>query len=232
VLVEGAVIVASILLALSLEAWWAEREVSHEVSADLIGIDSELETNQGLLDVDLDLLRRTVSASTSMLESLGEQPDAPFVTLSDTIAGMARLMSPTLDVSVGGVDALLASGRLPALRSAELRRRLAGLSSMVEDLTEDEDLGRQIGWQQLSPAVSRSADLDLSYVITELVTERIPGLPLRSRSMVSHPNSFEIRGFLRARIGWYRQAIRDAEKLQGEMSDLRTLIRADLDARR
>ena len=231
VLLEGAVIVGSILLALSLEAWWAEREVSREVSADLVGIDVELEANLDVLAFELDLLKRTVAASASMLESLGELPDAPFVTLSDTIAAMARLSSPTLDVSVGGVDALLASGRLPALRSPELRRRLAGLSSKIEDLTEDEYLGREVGWQQLNPAVYRSADLDVGYVVTALFTERVPGLPLQGRSMISHPNSFEIRGALRTRMGWYGSAIREAEKLVVEMSELRALIRADLNTR-
>jgi hypothetical protein len=70
VLVEGAVIVGSILLALFLEAWMADREVRREVSADLVGIDSELESNLSLLDFDLDLLRRTVAASGSLVESL------------------------------------------------------------------------------------------------------------------------------------------------------------------
>ena len=59
-------------------------------------------------------------------------------------------MSPTLGVSVGGVEALMASGRLAVVRSPELRRRPAGLSSLVEELTEDEDLGGDIGWQQLA----------------------------------------------------------------------------------
>ena len=230
VLAEGAVIVGSILLALFLEAWWAERELRREVSADLVGIEGELESNLSLLAFDVDLLRRTVAASTAMLESLDERPDAPFVTVSDTVAGMARLVSPTLDVSVGGVEALMASGRLAVVRSPELRRRLAGLSSLVGELTEDEDLGREIGWQQLFPAITRRSDFDQAYVITELMTERTPGLPLQSRSDVSHPNSSEIRGFLRARRGWYSQAIRDAEKLQVEMSELRALIRTELEA--
>jgi hypothetical protein len=230
VLVEGAVIVGSILLALFLEAWLAEREVRREVSADLVGIDSELESNLRILDFDLDLLRRTVAASGSLVESLGEQPDAPFVTVSDTVAGMARLISPTLGVSVGGVEALMASGRLAVVRSPELRRRLAGLSSLVEELTKDEDLGRDIGWQQLFPAIARRSDMDGGYVIAELTTGRIPGLPLQSRSVVSHPNSSEIRGFLRARRGWYGQAIRHAERLDVEMSELRVLIRTELDA--
>jgi hypothetical protein len=196
----------------------------------LVGIDSELESNLRILDFDLDLLRRTVAASGSLVESLGEQPDAPFVTVSDTVAGMARLISPTLGVSVGGVEALMASGRLAVVQSSELRRRLAGLSSLVEELTEDEDLGRDIGWQQLFPAISRRSDLGLDYVIIELVSQRVPRLPLQSRSVVSHPNSSEIRGFLRARRGWYGQAIRDAEKLEVEMSELRALIRSELEA--
>lgn len=229
VLAEGAVIVGSILLALFLEASLAEREVRREVSADLVGIAGELESNLSLLDFDLDLLRRTVAASGSLVESLDKQPDAPFVTVSDTLAGMARLVSPTLSISVGGVEALLASGRLSVVRSSELRRRLAGLSSLVEELAEDESLGRDIGWQQLHPAVARQSDMDLGYVIMELVAQRSPGIPLRSRSVVSHPNSSEIRGLLRARGGWYGQAIRDAETLRLEMSELRALIRTELE---
>jgi len=230
VLAEGAVIVGSILLALFLEKWSAEREARRDVSADLVGIEGELESNLSLLDYDLDLLRRVVAASGSLVESLDEQSDAPFVTVSDTIAAMARILSPTLDLSMGGVEALMASGRLAIVRSPELRRRLAGLSSLVEEVTEDEDLAQDIGWQQLYPAIAPRADFDHGYVIAELTTERIPGLPLQSRSDVSHPNSSEIRGYLRARRGWYGAAIRDAEKLQVEMLELRTLIRAELEA--
>jgi len=230
VLVEGAVIVGSILLALSLEAWVADREVRREVSADLEGIAGELESNLRLLDFDLDLLSRTVAATGSLAASLNEDPDAPFVTVSDTVAAMARLVSPTLVASVGGVEALMASGRLAAVRSPDLRRRLAGLSSLVEKLTEGEDLGRDIGWQQLNPAVARRSDLDLGYVIAELFSRRVPGLPLQSRSMVPHPNSSEIRSFLRARGGWYGQAIRDAERLQVEMTELGALIGTELEA--
>jgi len=230
VLAEGAVIVGSILLALFLDAWWADREVRRDVSADLVGIEGELESNLSLLAYDLDLLRRTVAASSSLLESLDAQRESPFVTVADTVTAMARIVSPTLGVSVGGVEALMASGRLAVVRSPELRRRLAGLSSLVEEVTEDEDLGQEIGWQQLAPAVARRSDFDMGYVIAELTTKRIPGVPLESRSEVSHPNSSEIRGFLRARRGWYGQAIRDAEKLQAEMSELRALIRTELEA--
>jgi hypothetical protein len=230
VLAEGAVIVGSILLALSLEAWVADRDVRREVSADLESIAGELESNLRLLDFELDLLRRTVAATGALVASLNEHRDAPFVAVSDTVAGMARLVSPTLGASVGGVEALMASGRLAAVRSPELRRRLAGLSSLVEKLAEDEDLGREIGWQQLNPAVAVRSDLDLGYVIAELFITRVPGLPLQSLSMVTHPNSSEIRSYLRARGGWYGQAIRDAERLQVEMTELGALIAAELDA--
>ena len=230
VLAEGAVIVGSILLALFLEGWVAEREVRGELSADLVGISGELESNLSLLEFDIDLLRRTVAASRSLVGSLSEHGDAPFVTVSDTVAAMARLVSPTLGASVGGVEALMASGRLADVRSSELRRRLAGLSSLVDELAEDEDLGRDIAWQQLNPAVARRSDLDLGYVIANLFSERVPGLPLRSESMVTHPNSSEIRSYLRARGGWYGQAIRDAERLRVEMSELRALIRTELQA--
>jgi hypothetical protein len=229
VLAEGAVIVGSILLALSLEAWVADRDVRRELSADLEGIAGELESNLRLLDFDLDLLRRTVAATGSLVASLNEDPDAPLVAVSDTVAGMARLVSPMLVASVGGVDALIASGRLAAVRSPELRRRLAGLSSLVDKLKEGEDLGRDIGWQQLNPAVARRADLAVGYVIAELFGTRVPGLPLHSRSMVSHPNSSEIRSYLRARGGWYGQAIRDAERLHLEMTELGTLIGTELE---
>ena len=124
----------------------------------------------------------------------------------------------------------MASGRLADVRSSELRRRLAGLSSLVDELAEDEDLGRDIAWQQLNPAVARRSDLDLGYVVADLFSERVPGLPLRSESMVTHPNSSEIRSYLRARGGWYGQAIRDAERLRVEMSELRALIRTELQA--
>ena len=62
ILAEGGAIVVSILLALSIEAWWADRQDRAEEQGILLGLKSEFEQNLGLIEIELSY-RRAVVAS-------------------------------------------------------------------------------------------------------------------------------------------------------------------------
>jgi hypothetical protein len=48
-LLEGLVVIASILIAFALDAWWADRQLTGEVVVDLQGVDRELAANVELV---------------------------------------------------------------------------------------------------------------------------------------------------------------------------------------
>ncbi len=145
VVAEGLLIVFSILLAFGIEAWWNQRGESQ----------AEVEALRGLRDDFGESLERLASAMTEhvgvrdasvrLLAMTG--PDAnPTVSdlVVDTLITFLIAGPKVLPVTVT-YDALIASGRIDLLTSAELRRELARWSTAIVDLREEErDAFRQM----------------------------------------------------------------------------------------
>jgi hypothetical protein len=107
--VEAAAIVASILLAFAIDAWWADRELDQWQSAQLGALRDEFSANWE----ELGAIVRTHDSNARNLESLIAQiqgsDDKTLVTVSDS--ALAPLVSwRTSDISTGTLDALLSSG--------------------------------------------------------------------------------------------------------------------------
>ena len=141
VAVETTAIVASILLAFAIDAWWADREIDQWQSAQLRALREEFSTNlEGLGNVV-----RTHDSNARSLESLIAQiqgsDDKTLVTVSDAV--LAPLVAwRTSDISTGTLDALLSSGRLADIDNSMIRRALATWPSEVGNAQEDEILAQ------------------------------------------------------------------------------------------
>jgi hypothetical protein len=139
VVVEGAVIVISILLAFAVDATWdarqaraLERDALQRLDAEFAQIDPVLVRWQGhhveVLEASMILLKHAA-------------PDAqPGALTEDSIA---RLISPirfvwTVDPPLATLNALESSGRLAAIRSQELLTQLASWRALLVDLQGDE----------------------------------------------------------------------------------------------
>ncbi len=139
--IEATAIVASILLAFTIDAWWADREIDRWQSAQLRALRDEFSANLEALDAVV----RTHDSSARILESLIAQirgsDDKTLVTVSD--AALVPLVAwRTSDISTGTLDALLSSGRLADIDNFMIRRALAAWPSEVGDAQEDENLAR------------------------------------------------------------------------------------------
>lgn len=104
--IEATAIVASILLAFAIDAWWADREIDQWQSAQLRALRNEFSANLEALDAVV----RTHDSSARILESLIAQirgsDDKTLVTVSD--AALVPLVAwRTSDISTGTLDALL-----------------------------------------------------------------------------------------------------------------------------
>ncbi len=145
VVAEGFVIVLSILLAFGIEAWWSERGER----------DAEAEALKGLRDDFVESLERLTSAgsdhvevrdaSVRLLAMTGPDADQPLPDLAMDTLVVALIAGPKVFPVTATYDALIASGRITLLESAELRRELARWSTAVVDLREEErDAFRQM----------------------------------------------------------------------------------------
>ena len=141
VLLEGVVIVASILLAFAIDAWWdnridQQREREHlesmrtEFQASLSGLDEVLTSVQGHA--------KNIETFIELLKTSGDKP----VVVPGSLLGSA-ITWRTSDVSTSTLSALMASGDLNLLRNVELRENLAGLPAFLSDVTEDEIIAQR-----------------------------------------------------------------------------------------
>ena len=204
-LVEGVVILVSILLAFSIDAGWdarieqqREREqlvsMLAEFKADLTGLDAVLTSVQGHAT--------NIESLIALLKAAGDEP----VMVPGPLLGSA-ITWRTSDVSTSTLDALMASGDLNLLRNAELRANLAGLPAFLSDVTEDEVVAQTFAESQMSVFLAREGLAEIAYAYRQGVQgpDGIPGLTAPDEISVV-PNS-ELIGFLTTRRVhfWYSE---------------------------
>ena len=130
---EGVVVVASILLAFGIDAWWDGRQAIGSEEELLVGLREEVAANLENLRADLDSLElnrdrlnRFVSSDPARFgESLGDSA------WQSVVRPLYRDFSPKL--SYGFLDATVAAGKLELIRDVELRAALAGLKRLQDE---------------------------------------------------------------------------------------------------
>lgn len=129
---EGLVIVASILLAFGIEAWWAERQESQRRDALMEDLQAEILANVASLEDALERQRLRVTRIEVLLNEL--TPGAAGIARDSLLSlQSAVLVNPSYDARWGILNLLIQSGDLALLEDRELRARLAGLESLAND---------------------------------------------------------------------------------------------------
>ncbi len=176
---EGLLIVLSILLAFGIEAWWSQRGERN----------AELEALEGLRDDFAESLERIESAksehvevrdaSVRLLTMTGPTADQIVSDLAMDTLVMALIAYPKVFPVTATYDALIESGRIDLLESANLRRELARWSTAIADLREEErDAFRQMDERLLPflwdyvPIVTLDVNVHPRYEGVELTASR------------------------------------------------------------
>jgi hypothetical protein len=227
---EGCVVVASILIAFLLDAWWTDRQSRHELELELGSVRLELELNRGLVSREIQSLTLITTASSTLIERMDAAGDAPSVNVPDSLAWLVTLWGPTLDASFGAVEALIGSGRLAQIESPALRAGLGGLRDVIKDAVEDEILARQIQTEQQIPMISDRLDLapmaridaeffDASYDEYSLVNKEIP-----SYVGLDYPNDLRVRNVIQHRMSWLVSANSEMVRLREQLDALIAML--------
>ena len=229
---EGAVVVASILIAFSLDAWWVEKQLEQEIAEDLSIVEFELAENVRLVQVTMDIMNQVVAANSDLIAELMSRPDSELVEIEDTTIFWAIFSNPTLDPSLGAIDAWIAAGRLGGLESRVLRQRVASVRGKVEDIVEEQRIAREIDVREIYPLIKDEiGDIGL---VQKLFSD---GLHARQRTSVqvvsgsgtiSVPNSNAIRFLLRARTLWYEASIYETGDFQTELEEIQLLLQEEM----
>ena len=136
VLAEGAVIVVSILLALGVEAWWAEGQERREEQETLNGLEADFAANLTQLE---EVIRIHEWARAAVAE-LQDMPANEVAALSSDSTGQyvrAFRAARSFDARDGTLDAVISSGRLGILTDTRLRNLLVEWKGRVEDAAEE-----------------------------------------------------------------------------------------------
>lgn len=135
-LVEGVVILVSILLAFGIDAWWEDRQENQEALRQVDRVLAELEANTVILDKHVAWMKAATAATAEFLAICGPDPQ-PITSAAmgkhfDGIFGV-----PTLSVSRNATEQFLASGRLTLGEWTSVRQELASLQSQWQEEERD-----------------------------------------------------------------------------------------------
>ena len=150
--VEAAAIVASILLAFAIDAWWDGVQERAEEQEILSSLRAEFEANQIVLARTAEIHRRVLGAMQDIVSASETQTSVHDESL-DSLFGQAG-GTPHYNPATGALAATISSGRIGLVRSIELRNRLAGWNSVVSDLIRDEQTRRDFVVHELRPALA------------------------------------------------------------------------------
>ena len=201
VLAEAALIVLSILMAFMIDAWWDEAQLAADVEQDLGNVAQELEVNLDLLQFQIDITERMVAGSAAMLEAMEVRSTDDAVSLPDTLVWLGTSTGPSLNASLGALEALIATGRLAAVEDPRVRLKLAGLPSRYSDVLENQSRVLALSMNQIRPLSYDRVDntLDLAVADAFWVEDFTVGRPLTHRGTVAFPNSQSLRNWIRIR---------------------------------
>jgi hypothetical protein len=165
VFIEAAVIVASILLAFSVDAAWDRRGEIAETEEALRAVAEELEQNLSYFENVESVYESSAEAAFGLLEMTGPSPvDVDGEVISLLIGDMWK--RPGIEPpSSGAIETMVSAGTLGRIESGELRRELALWPSFI---------ARQTGLADLLASDQRFHERMLLYV-AQLDFDRIGG---------------------------------------------------------
>ena len=137
IFVEGGVIVGSILLAFTLDAWWDNRNREDELRDQLEVVAREMQSAGEALQRALDAHDMNAYLAEHLTSALGRVAEGSDVVVSDTLVG-PLLPQVTADVTTGSLDAFIAAGGLELIEDVDIRFHLLDWPTQIQDLLDDE----------------------------------------------------------------------------------------------
>jgi hypothetical protein len=164
--IEAAAIVASILLAFIIDAWWEDR-LERDLETQQLGrLKVELETNLALID-NWGPTERSVDSGLQVLEAIeeaeamGKQSIAIASSILWSLTG-----AQTFDADTSVFDGLIRSGGLEVIRNEQLIASLAAWERETRDYTDLATLARHVTETLLLPALHKRADLSSTLMLS------------------------------------------------------------------
>ena len=222
---EFVVIVVSILAAFGLDAWWDGRVELGETRAQQETLSAEFSATRN----DLVTLRETLESLRAQVAALLPHisPDAallPIDSLNTMIDLTFRL--GTVELGMGSVEALLASGGLAAIPDNDLKALLASWPAEVARLRRQSGLLEQNREQIIDYLHDRVPTLDITHKTGQM--SRYPASSFRSGSAVLQ-RDMRLEGLFANRGMMVEDTDNIADRLLGVSDRILSLLTRSLD---
>lgn len=226
--IEAIAIVASILIAFAIDAWWQGQLEADEEQQILVSLKDEFETHRATLVTAEERWTRRETSIARLLQAIATG-DIPPPSVMDTLLDDWSYPG-TWDPGSGARDALIASGRLELIDNLDLRNHLSEWQSIVDEVRDNEQSGRQMVLNVINPFLAERIPMDR---LLAMAAGSWPA-PLTSdaeaasayRTLLANP---EFKNWVSVRYVWinpdeYREAIAFADSIL-------TAIDSELDRR-
>jgi hypothetical protein len=218
--VEGLVIVVSILAAFALDRWWESVRARAEEQQVLESLDVEFRAARDQLEGTLALHRRILHSVGFVRGELDRaiRDGSSYATLPDTALALLYI-PPTTQLRLGTLDGLVGSARLGVIRDGELRASLASWGTTLDELTEEEWASREYVNTELDRAFRARMNVNpFRWILGETLEAELPG------STSSVPADVEILGVVATRYALLDHGIDEYPPVFDELDRLLELI--------
>jgi hypothetical protein len=224
-LVEGVVIVLSILLAFGVDAWWGAHTERTREATLLSNLLSGFEASRADLVVRLEGARRMARGNVALRDLIAEAAPSGTALVPDSMI-LAVIGGPTYDPSTNALDAAVSSGQIEIIRSDTIQTELANWQRSLADTREDELLVRQITAEQVVPLLSR--DVELGTHFDRLLPWFFGETAGEVTGVTAVPGSTALSGALAMRAFYTEFSATDLTALLESLDRLVGLIEAEL----
>lgn len=152
---EALVVVGSILIAFSLDAWWDKSVETRQAAEIIASLEAEFLANRVTLQADSERVRAYVLATQRLLNA-AIAPPAERPPIESMGADLWETLSwRTSRIKTATLDAAISAGRLETIEPPSLRIALAGWPSVVEDMAEEEEFEWREITERYHPLLAR-----------------------------------------------------------------------------
>jgi len=172
--VEGFVIVASILLAFGIDAWWDERQERQFEQEALVGLQEEyrghLDTSARHKSLHDEMVRAVLTLMKACERGYYESDEIPL----DRALFLSRL-PPTIDLGDGVAASLISSGRIEILSNRMLRHKITEWNSVLDELVDGQLSSGLYIRELMYPYLTRNGIPLMSFTSPLGSTPNLPG---------------------------------------------------------
>jgi len=225
VLVEGVVIVGSILLAFGIDAWWDQSQRRGEEQRLLRNLHAEFQEARDTLRVSIDRHRVYHGSAASLVQGTNTGLATPALSFRPIYQTFVALN--TTHLKTGALDGALSSGRLDIVSDEELRSLLASWHSTLGEFTEQETYIWELTLESRRVLAAAAPIADGVSIAATDPPQPIPDDPA-SRLLANFVVSDVGQNYAALRMMFESLAVRDGQILLSWIEELLVLLERDI----